>query len=254
MAGNIFGSNLFSSFNNNSAGFLGEYMSIRNGSYKKLLKAYYAKTNDNNSSSKSNRTNKYGNKIESSLSKEERLEYSEAKSDADALKSSADKLRATGKNSLFKQITKTEKDEKTGEEKEVKTYDRDAIVGAVKEFVDNYNKVIKSGSEPDSTLMLRRTMQLTSLTKANSSQLSRVGIKIGSNNQLSIDENTLKKANITTLKSLFQGTGSYAAEVSRKASDISSIAQQEIDSAKTYSKKGGYIPSYSSGTLFDSFF
>ena len=79
-------------------------------------------------------------------------------------------------------------------------------------------------------------------------------IKIGSNNQLSIDENTLKKANITTLKSLFQGTGSYAAEVSRKASDISSIAQQEIDSAKTYSNKGGYIPSYSSGTLFDSFF
>lgn len=255
--GNYFNysSNLFTSFRtsntSSSSNLLGEYMSIQNGSYKKLLNAYYAKVDKKGSSSDSSDSTKYGN---SKLSKTERVEYTTAKSDADALKASADELRAGGKNSLFQKVTKTVKDDKTGEEKKVTDYDRDAIAKAVKGFVEDYNKVVDSASEPDSLVMLRRTMQMTSLTKANSSQLSRVGIKIGSNNQLSVDEEKLKKADINTLKTLFQGSSSYVAQVSKKAADISKIAEQELTAAKTYSGRGGYVPTYTTGNLIDSFY
>ncbi|MCR5626310.1 MAG: hypothetical protein K6F99_03220 [Lachnospiraceae bacterium] len=54
--------------------------------------------------------------------------------------------------------------------------------------------------------------------------LSDVGITIGSDNKLSVDEEALKKADVTTLKVLFSNTNSLADDISSKASSISRAA------------------------------
>ena len=59
--------NLFNSFGNNQSSFFGsmnfsDYASIRNGSYNKLLKAYYSKDSSVGSSSESSSTRKSGEK------------------------------------------------------------------------------------------------------------------------------------------------------------------------------------------------
>lgn len=249
-AGNFFNysSSLFSSFGtanqSSSSNILSQYTSIQNGSYKKLLKAYYAKQEKEGKTTEGN----------SSLTKKEKEEFVSAKSDADGLTQAANKLKAVGKDSLFKEVTKEVTDEKTGEIKEVKEYDRKAITDAIKSFANEYNKVITSASEPDSMPMLRRTMQLTSLTKANSSYLSKVGITVGADNKLVVDEEKLNKAEISSLKSLFQGSNSYGGQVARKASDISAVSGQELAEAKNYSNNGRYIHSYNTGNLINSLY
>ena len=79
-----------------------------------------------------------------------------------------------------------------------------------------------------------------------------MGITIGKGNKLGLDEDTLKKANIITLKSLFTGAGSFADKISQKAGSLSSAAANATAKVKgtTYTNKGGYSATLSK--LFSS--
>ena len=46
---------------------------------------------------------------------------------------------------------------------------------------------------------------MTKITKSTESLLERAGISVGANNKLELDEDALKKADISTLKSIFTG-------------------------------------------------
>ena len=107
---------------------LSDYASIKNGSYGKLVKAYYAKQDADKMSSGKDSVQK------STL----------MKTGADALKKSADALSNA---SLWEKKKITKKDEKTGEETEVEDYDWEAITKAVKSFVEDYNDVIEKSGE-----------------------------------------------------------------------------------------------------------
>ena len=80
----------------------------------------------------------------------------------------------------------------------------------------------------------------TSSTKANSRLLSEVGITIGKENKLELDEDKLKNANISTLKTLFTGTNSFADRIAQKADAISKAIS---NSAKSYTSSGSVLPS-----------
>lgn len=243
--GSIFGSSSGYNWMSNISSLTADYNSIRNGSYKKLLKAYYGQ----DSASKS-RVDDVVNKKTNAQDKE----LKEAKAEATDLQESAAALTATGSKSLFTKKEITTKDE-NGKETKTMDYDRDAIEKAVTSFVNDYNDAVTAGSKVSSPNILRKTLQLTQMTNANKRLLSDVGIDVSSNNKLSVDKDTLKKADINKLKSLFEGRNSYAGSVSDKASQISQAAVTESSKSNSlYTNSGSYYSRQNNSSLFDSFF
>ncbi|MCR5487795.1 MAG: hypothetical protein K6F35_09755 [Lachnospiraceae bacterium] len=222
---------LSGSNNTQSSAFnLADYASIKNGSYGKLMKAYY-KQQDEESAKTSTEAGK---------------SLSQMRGSSDALKDSA---AALTEKSLWNLQKTTVKDEETGEEKEAEDYKWDDIVKAVKSFVDDYNDVVGKAADSDTKGVLRNAVWMTKATKSNSGLLGSVGISIGKENKLSVDDDKLRKANINTLKTLFSGKSSYADQVSQKASAISAAAASK-DSG--YNSKGGYSGSSGVSSILDT--
>ena len=140
----------------------------------------------------------------------------------DALKESADALLATGKKDLFTQKDITTKDE-NGVESTTKGYDTDAIYSAVNSFVTNYNSVMAAVDDVSDTTVNNRTESLGN-TIANSKQLAKIGITMKNDGTLSLDKAAFMKADMSTVKSLFQGNGSYGYRVSAQSSMINFAA------------------------------
>ena len=112
---------------------LSDYAAIKNGSYGKLMKAYYAKQDAEKLSGKGDTSQK----------------LTLMKTSADSLKKSADALNDS---SLWGKKKIKKKDEKTGEEIEVEDYDWDKITKAVKSFVEDYNDVVKEAGESNTKI------------------------------------------------------------------------------------------------------
>lgn len=208
---------------NSSGNLLSDYASIKNGSYGKLMKAYYAKQDAENASA----------------SGDSKQKLTLMRSSADSLKKSADALN---NSSLWEKKKIKKKDEKTGEETEVEDYDWNAITKAVKSFIADYNAVVGQAGDSDTKNVLRNAAWMTGITDSTEKLLAKVGITIGKGSKLELDEDALKEANITTLKSLFTGTGSFADKISQKAGSLSIVAANAAAKVKgtTYTSKGGY--------------
>ena len=179
---------------------LSNYAAIKNGSYGKLLKAYYAKQDAEKAS--------FGG---DSMQKSALM-----KSSADDLRKSADALN---NNELWE------------------NNDPDAITKAVKSFVEDYNSVIEHAGNSNSKSVLKNAVWMTGMTEANERLLSKVGITVGKDNKLELDEEALKKADMGTLTTLFTGHNSFTDKVSTKANSISNAAAGSIG---TYKSNGTY--------------
>ena len=215
-------SSLMGGTTSSSGNIISDYASIKNGSYGKLLKAYYAKQD-----------------AEASLSGDNAKKLTLMKSGADSLKKSADALKDP---SLWEKKKMKKKDEETGEETEVEDYDWNAITKAVKSFIEDYNSVVSQAGDSDTKNVLRNAMWMTGATNSVKALLSQAGITIGTGNKLELDEDALKEAKVTTLKSLFTGAGSFADKISQKADNLSRAAANAAAKVKgtTYTNKGSY--------------
>ncbi len=199
---------------------LSDYASIRSGSYQRLLKAYYSKQDVKKEDG-------------SSASGDTAQSLALTRSSADALKKSADALNTA---SLWEKKRITAKGE-DGKETVTGDYDWDAITKAVKSFVKDYNDMVEQAGNSDTKGVLRHAAWMTGMTKENAKLLSEAGITVGKNNKLELDENDLKKANISTLKSLFTGYHSFSSKISQKAASIGNAAKA---TSGTYTSSGAY--------------
>ena len=237
-----------SSSSNGIYSLLSEYNNIRSGAYYKVVKAYYAK--QSGTDTKTDTKNSTGT---TSKKTEAEQAYSGVQSSAKAMISSADKLIATGKNSLF-ELKDIETKDENGQEITKKGYDTDAIYNAVKGFVDNYNTLMSAASSSGSSTIQNQATSMANNTKAYEKLLSKVGITIGANHKLSIDQATFKAADMTTVKTLFNGNASFAYSASSKASLISFSANSEANKKSMYTNNGTYNNAYSSGSFMNSIF
>lgn len=226
--------------------FLSNYASIKNGSYAKLMKAYYSETSNESVNKVVNKTNS------SSTSVDDSKTIAQVQSTTDKLKESADALLVTGSKSLFKQVETTAKDE-NGVETTTKDYDREAIYSAVSDFVEDYNAVLETADTVNSTNVLSRMNTLVNATKVNEKMLGKVGITINDDNTLSVDKDTFMKADMNRVKRLFHENGSYGDRVSAQSSRINYAADKEATKANTYNGKAAYSCNYSTGNIFDSY-
>ena len=226
---------LFSGLSTSSTGsasnlnFLSDYAAIKNGSYGKLMKAYYAE------SGSSDAVKKLAN-ASNSVSKDDTETLTKVKSSTDDLKESADKLLAKGTKSVWAED------------------DMEKVYSAVDELIKDYNSVLDTMDKTNSTSILSRAKNMVNNTKVNEKLLAKVGITINENNSLSIDKKTFLEADATTVKNLFSGNGSFAYRLSASASLMNYAAEKEADKAATYTVTGAYSNTYSAGSVFDSLF
>lgn len=212
--------------------FLSDYASIKNGSYAKLMKAYYGKDSHTAVSSLTEKKTTSADKVSDTAKT-----LSKVQTATDSLKESADALLQNGSKSVFR-------------DGEVS----DTAYRAVASFVKDYNAVLSSTEDVNSTSVLSRTVNLTTETKKSESLLSRAGITINEDNTLSLDKDAFLKADAATVKSVFQGVGSYAYRVSAQASLINFSADREAAAASSYTSSGNYNRTNTTGNLFNSFF
>lgn len=194
---------------------LAEVASVRKGSYGKLLKSYYAQEKADAKASVGDTDAK----------------LTSIKSDADRLGMKADAL---GNSSLYKTKTITDDNGKKSEVLE----NPDKAAGAVKDFIKAYNATIDSAGDSDTKSVLRNGGWMANTSKQNARLLAEVGITVGSDDKLSFNEDTFKKASASTVKELFSGVDSYASQVSAKADAISRATQNA--GAATYNAKGNW--------------
>ena len=212
--------------------FISEYASIKNGSYGKLMKAYYAK--DETSKSTSKTTTQKQNTIAATTT----ANLSAVQTTSDKLKDSADALLVKGEKSLFK-------DESVS----------DTVYNAVSKFVSDYNSVIKASKEASNTNVGDRTTTMVQTTKANQSLLSKIGITVNQDNTLALDKTSFMASDFSTVKGLFNTTGGFAYRTSAQASLINYAADNAVSKASSiYTTNGTFNKNYSTGSLFDSLF
>ena len=191
---NLGSGNAFGSFN------FSDYASIKNGSYGKLVKSYYAEQKKTPGSDKATTTKP--------TKKEETVDktgLSQMKKEAEGLKSAAEALN---KEDLWKQT-----DGK---------YDMDKIVSAVKTFASEYNDTITQASKVNSKDVAQDVRYMSSMTSTMSKALSNIGISVDLTGKMSVNEETLKNAKMNDVKSLFSGAASYGKQIEKDAIGISS--------------------------------
>ena len=239
-------STLFSSLGNRSNGstiFSGlDYStlsSIHNGSYKKLLNAYYNKTGNKDAVS-SITAGKTDVKKTDTNAVSTRNNASNVSEDIDTL----------NKSDLWKQ-----KEIKAEDGSKTKEYDKDAIYKAVSSYVKDYSLLVDSTGNSESSSVLRTASSMVNYTKANKSVLASMGISIGADNKLSIDEKTFKGSSMAAVKSAFTGAGSYGKSVQASASMIyGSAAAQVAKQSGTGLYSSGASYSYVNGSIYNSYF
>lgn len=222
-------STLFNSVSNSNSSvdtsFLSDYAQIKNGSYSKLMKAYYSKD-----SSK---------EVADVVNKKSSVQSDDAKENAAKL---ADTERsAENLYSTLKDLSETD-------------FSKEDAASKVNSFVKGYNDLITKASDTDSDLIQRKALNLIDATNTSETALSKIGITIKDDDTLSFDEDVFKKAEASDIKGVFSTTKGYGFAAQTQASLIDSQAHYEQLKASTYTSSGNRDKSSTSGSIFDSLF
>ena len=226
-----------------SNNILADYASIRNGSYYKLLKAYYKDVDSSGSSSLSQMVNS-----STSISKDSTKKLARIEDSAEELKEAADAMLSKGKDNVFQKVDVKQEDGTVKQD-----YDKDAIYKMVNKFVDSYNSLLEETEDANTKSVTRNVSQMENLTEINKKALDKIGITVKKDGSLSIDKDEFMKADMENVKKLFNGTGSYGYSVSAKASMVDYYAQNEASKANTYGSSGAYNYNYTYGSNYSSY-
>lgn len=192
---------------------LSDYASIKNGSYGKLMKSYYALDEEQDAKDKKSKND----------TDDTDATIRSIKTASDDLKDSATALYSS--KGLFAKDANGE-------------YDMEAIYEKVNAFIEDYNSVIGSVGSAETDSIAKAGASLVNNTSNNVDMLSKLGISVsGADFTLSIDKEKFMKANIADVKSMFSGVGSFAYQVGSKASRIYSMVEDKVSGSGYKSSK-----------------
>lgn len=197
-----------------SASNFGDLSLMRSGVYTKMLKSYYAKqtssTDKTSSSGKNSSSEDYLNTINDKISKLKTSTSDEAlsniKSEADQMKKAADA------------VTAIDYDKTSG----------DVVYSKVKDLVNTYNSLAKQTGKSDLVSISQSRTWMVNDTKAHEAQWNKIGITIGDDQTLTIDEKKFKEASTSDIKNFLSGASGYASRLSTKANGFYQLASNQL--------------------------
>ncbi|EOS29565.1 hypothetical protein C807_02803 [Lachnospiraceae bacterium 28-4] len=205
---------LFQSLSSSGGGmgnlnFLSDYASIRNGSYGKLLKTYYAKQQDSGTET-SSKESRSGSVLDRILEEKKNPKVSKEVQEANAnLTTGLSNLR----NSVSAlQNSKTYTDTENGQSA------ADKVTSAVKAYVSDYNDVLKAARGSTLTNKTAYVANMMSNTAANADKLSEIGVTVNKDGTLSLSAEKLKATDVSKVQELFSADDimSYGSVISSR--------------------------------------
>ncbi|MBE5860118.1 MAG: hypothetical protein E7301_08355 [Butyrivibrio sp.] len=234
----------------NLSGMLSDYSSIKNGSYGKLVSAYYKKIDSENSSATSKTKEDKAERSAASSKSNESKKYSSMAQTAKDVQSDIGKLTDSSSKSVYEKEWQDIKGE-DGSTQKVFDYNTSKITSAVSSFVKNYNSLISAASDASDTTTSTRASYMQKITNSFKSELSAIGINVDDNGKLSLDKDKMKEAGMESVKNVMGSRSGYGYQISSAASLIESSATHAASQSKTYSANGSFNSDISS--ILDSF-
>ena len=202
--------------------------SIRNGSYKKLMKSYYSqygpKASSKSGLSSSSRSGK--NILDQILEEKRHPTVSQSVSNANAALNSGVSNVKSALNTLQNENTYSDSDGKDVGDK---------INDALKNYVSSYNSTVKASKQSNNSAMSAHVAEMMNATRDNALKLKEIGISINGDGTLTLDETTAKKAKSYLTKDLFssEDTRSYGVAVSKALNGASYYTGRSNTTTKT---------------------
>lgn len=138
---------------------------------------------------------------------------------ADSLKNQADKLSETGEKSFWEKIKADENSEEACK--------------VVESYAESYNSVLSSLEKSSGVLNDYYSKMLQEAAEDNRGALEKIGISLGKDGRMSIDQEKLKAASIEDIQNVFCGSGGLAAKTSFIAERVSDNAQAGLASVSS---------------------
>ena len=212
------------------AGMIGDYNSIKSGSYGKLLKSYYSEATSGLSSTKSGST-KTSNVLDRILEERRNPTVSKEVSTANSKLSSSVSSLKNALGSL--QSEDTYKDTENGSSA------RDKMTSALKNYVSSYNDAVESSKKTTMSNVSSNIAGAMKATKENEEALKEIGITINNDGTINLNEKKLQTAEFDKIKDIFAGNKamSYVSKVASRLNRVSSTPTvTAVATAKTDDK------------------
>ncbi|MDE7204454.1 MAG: hypothetical protein K2O91_21725 [Lachnospiraceae bacterium] len=206
---------LFGSSTSNSStnlySLFSERASIKNGTYKRLLKSYFNSAGSDSDGTTSAKKNRSSNNIIDKLLKEKM--YPTVSKDTQEANSNL----TSGLNSLQSSVSALQKSS-TYEDTENGSTAADKVVSAMKSYVTNYNNVVTASKSSTLTNKTAYVANMMSATSKNAKELAEIGVTLKQDGTLQLDETKLKGADISKVQKLFSADNiqSYGSTISSR--------------------------------------
>ncbi len=130
--------------------------------------------------------------------------------------------------------------------------DSTEIVESVKTLVESYNDLLDKLSDSTSAIDSYYLKALQKLLSSNSDELSALGITIGSDGSLSVDEDVLGEASVEDLEAMFGADSSFMDSLASLSAKVEDSAAAQIEStSSTYTSSASTTSSYTSSSSYD---
>lgn len=195
---------------------LGDLQMIQSGVYKKALKAYYSAQEA------------ASGEADDSISGSGKADSSNSLS---LVKAASQNLGKAASKLLKEDYSKMKKEDLAG------------LTDEVKSFISSYNSTINNAKNLNSYSILQTAVWTTERMSASEGLLDKVGITIGEDNTLSLNEEKFKEVKVSDVKALFSGTNSLMSQIAQKASTMTNQSANQIatNTGKTlYNRYGLY--------------
>ncbi len=196
-----------------SSNWLGDYAMIKNGSYGRLMKAYYADVKSGSASgttSTGGKNSKTNNVLDRILEEKRHPKVSKEAQEANTKLTSGLSTLKTTVSAL--QSDKTYTDTANGPSA------ADKVVSAMKAYVSDYNEVVSAAKNSTLSNKTAYVANVMSTTAANADKLAEIGLTVNSNGTLELNEAKLKEAGPSKVQELFSSKNimSYGSTVASR--------------------------------------
>lgn len=217
MADALFGSsNSFGGGSFLSASNFGDLSLIKSGVYKKMLRSYSDKVVSDSSDSGSKDKYVFKNSVSEKME-----QLSKPKSTTENADNKALSTIKSDSNNLEKAAN-----ELMGKDFDAST--REELYTAAKSFVTSYNSLLTSSAKTDNVSLSKSVTWMKNDVKAHEKMLGKIGITIGKDGALSIDEEKFKEAKLSDIRTEMSGSSSIVGKTAQRATGLYNLAANQI--------------------------